>query len=311
MIQSKFSAEYEVFKSSHMLREDILIACKVKPHELIFIQNDRMAYFLGIPLIVGLVLTIWMIKNKKIENKISYYFFLIMGIICVILTMNFVPFEKFPEFMTMMQFSFRMLEFSSFFLTVIAALNLGIIIKKFNKAYMIIILLITADLLIPMVKNIDFSARYIEEQKLIECVPVTQNTGRVHAGCASFEYLPTKAFKNRNYIETREDVPVVLEGNAEILDYEKDGTKCSFKVKGEGKIELPYIYYVGYTVRADGSKINTKESEKGFLQIEISKDVSDITVKYEGTHLMKISLVASICGVIVFIYSAIKSTKNV
>ena len=41
----------------------------------------------------------------------------------------------------------------------------------------------------------------IDEARLWPAVRVTENTGRVHAGCASFEYLPSKAFENRKYIE--------------------------------------------------------------------------------------------------------------
>ena len=302
LMQSKMSAEYEVFKSSHMLRENVLIACKVKPLELLFIENNRMAYFLGIPVILGIVLTVWMIN--KIENKESYFFFLIMGIICVVLTMDFVPFEKFPGFMTMMQFSFRLLEFSSFFLSVIAALNLGLCFKELGMAALVIILLVTADLLIPITKNIDFGNRYIEEDALIQGVPVSQNTGRVHAGCASFEYLPSKAFQNRSYIETRDNIPIVLEGNAKIFDYEKTGTNCSFMAKGYGKIELPYIYYIGYTAKVNGKKTQITESEKGFLQIELGeglKETNKIEVSYTGTTAMKVSLFISIVGLITLI----------
>ena len=49
-----------------------------------------------------------------------------------------------------------------------------------------------------------------DEERLINTVPVTENTGRVHAGCASFEYLPSKAFENRNYIETRSQDAIVI-----------------------------------------------------------------------------------------------------
>lgn len=299
LLESKLDTDYEVFKSSHMVRENALIECKVAIEELLFIKENRMAYFLGIPLIAGLFLTILMIKNKKIEDKKSYYFFLVTGIVCMILTLDFIPFEKFPSFMKMMQFSFRLLEFSCFFLSVIASLNFGLNFKKFNIFAVIIISLFTLDLLIPMVRNIDFSDRYISESKLIEGIAVTENTRRVHAGCASFEYLPSKAFENRKYIEDRENIPIVLEGEAIIKDFHKNGTNAKFKVEGSGKIELPYIYYIGYQVKADGKNLKTTESENGFLQIEIKdKTEKEIIISYEGSIAMKISAMISIVGAI-------------
>ncbi len=298
-----------------MLRENVLIGCKVSPLELLFIKENRMAYFIGIPVIAGLLLTPLMIRNKKIENKISYFFFLVTGILCVILTMDFVPFEKFPSFMTMMQFSFRLLEFSSFFLSVIASLNWGLSFKKSNMVFMIIIVMVMADLLIPIVKNIDFGDRYIDEETLIQGVPVTERTGRVHAGCASFEYLPSKAFQNRSYIESREDLPIILDGNAEITDYQKNGTNCSFKIKGYGKIELPYIYYIGYTARMGDTKLKITESDKGFLQIDITEELinGDVKISYEGSASMKISAIISTFGIVILFICCIKlyNTKEV
>ena len=72
-----------------------------------------------------------------------------------------------------------------------------------------------------------------DENMLWPSVPVTQETGRVHAGCASFEYLPSKAFENRKYIETRtQNAKVMNENSSTIIENEiKNGTKMSFDVK--------------------------------------------------------------------------------
>ena len=90
---------------------------------------------------------------------------------------------------------------------------------------------------------------YYSEEDLINGIEVTSNTGRVHAGCASFEYLPSKAFENRKYIEEREDVPIILNINdymdeqdnsdssestnikvPKIFNYSKNGTNLYFYV---------------------------------------------------------------------------------
>ena len=36
-------------------------------------------------------------------------------------------------------------------------------------------------------------------------------------------------------------------------------------------MELPYIYYLGYSVYIDGNKLKTYESDNGFMCVEISK----------------------------------------
>lgn len=297
LVESKLSCDYEVFNQSHMVRENVLVKLKVSLIELIWLKDDRMAYLLAIPLLLGIMLTINIVKKKKIQDLQSYFFFLITGIICVILTMDFIPFEKFPSFMKMMQFSFRLLEFSSFFLSVIAAINIGLFFKKFTFAKMLIIVLVIMDLIIPINKNIDYQNEYISENDLIQGVRVTSSTGRVHAGCASFEYLPSKAFNNRKYIEDREDVPIAY-NNQTISNYEKNGLTMKFDVKGTGEVELPYIYYIGYCVRVNGVKVKTKESDNGFIKINVTEEKSSVTVDYDGSTLMKISLIISIISLL-------------
>lgn len=297
LVESKLSCNYEVFNQSHMVRENVLVKLKVSLIELIWLKDDRMAYFLAIPLLLGIILTINIVKKKKIQDLQSYFFFLITGIICVILTMDFIPFEKFPSFMKMMQFSFRLLEFSSFFLSVIAAINIGLFFKKFTFAKMLIIVLVIMDLIIPINKNIDYQNEYISENDLIQGVRVTSSTGRVHAGCASFEYLPSKAFNNRKYIEDREDVPIAY-NNQTISNYEKNGLTMKFTMEGTGEVELPYIYYIGYCVRVNGVKVKTKESDNGFIKINVTEEKSSVTVDYEGSTLMKISLIISIISLL-------------
>lgn len=297
LVESKLSCDYEVFNQSHMVRENVLVKLKVRLIELIWLKDDRMAYFLAIPLLLGIMLTINIVKKKKIQDLQSYFFFLITGIICVILTMDFIPFEKFPSFMKMMQFSFRLLEFSSFFLSVIAAINIGLFFKKFTFAKMLIIVLVIMDLIIPINKNIDYQNEYISENDLIQGIRVISSTGRVHAGCASFEYLPSKAFNNRKNIEDREDVPIAY-NNQTISNYEKNGLTMKFDMEGTGEVELPYIYYIGYCVRVNGAKVKTKESDNGFIKINVTEEKSSVTVDYEGSTLMKISLIISIISLL-------------
>ena len=65
------------------------------------------------------------------------------------------------------------------------------------------------------------------------------------------------------------------------------------KEKKETTIELPYIYYLGYRVYANGQEIKYTESDNGLIQINIAQD-SQIKVKYLGTNEMLISYAISI-----------------
>ena len=111
------------------------------------------------------------------------------------------------------------------------------------------------------------------------------------------EYLPTKAFKNLKYIANRKDEVIVLDNDeAAISDYTKQDSNMNCRISNINKettIELPYIYYLGYRIYANGQEIKYTESDNGFIQINIAKD-SQIKVKYLGTNEMLISYAISI-----------------
>lgn len=230
---------------------------------------------------------------------------MIAGVISIIMTLKIFPFEKLPSILKMLQFSFRMLEFSSFFLSVLIAINYSVVIKNFNIKDVIVISVIAVLLIVPLKKNLYYREN-INESSLWPAVKVTENTGRVHAGCATFEYLPSKAFDNLDYIKTREDRTYILAGSGEILIEEKQGTNMAVEFSNIDKdtiVELPYVYYLGYRIMLDNNgevkEIEYYESDNGFVAIRISEDIANgkIIVKYEGTNLMKASMAVSILGI--------------
>ena len=125
------------------------------------------------------------------------------------------------------------------------------------------------------------------------------------------EYLPSKAFSVlKTYITVREDVPIVLnDSNAIISNYEKTGTNMHFdifNIEADTKIELPYIYYLGYRVYINGKEIQYSESENGFVEISLSKnmrnmseaDTAKVVVKYTGTNEMIAATIISIISLV-------------
>ena len=318
LIEQKMTTDYEVFKPGRMEREEVLIYYKLNPIDLLYTSNGRMVFDIGIVTIIGLVLTPFAIKVVDKKYKTIYLFSLIAGVVSVIMTLKIFPFEKLPSILKMLQFSFRMLEFSSFFFAIVVAINFKNVIKNFKFKDILILTVIIILLLIPMmINNIPYTTKMVDEKSLIPAVKVTANTGRVHAGCASFEYLPTKAFEHMDYIISREDKAIVIEGNANIENEEKQGTNLKFTLKdaNEGaKIELPYIYYARYSVKINGvdKTLNIQESENGFVQIELDKSLenAEVIVSYDGTIAMKISAIISFVSIIAFIIYAMLLRKK-
>lgn len=297
LLQHYLNTSYEVFVPGRMEREEVLIFYKAKFSQLFITSSEQtMIYAIGLLSVIGLVLTPIAYKKIPKEYKKTYMFFLIAGIILIGMTLSIFPFEKLPQALTMLQFTFRLFTFTSFFFAFVVATNFAILIKNFKTLDIVVLLTISILLLVPYKSKLDFNLQENEE-RLINGVRVTENTGRVHAGMASMEYLPTKAFKNLKHIANRKDEVIVLDNDeAVISDYTKQNSNMNCKilnVKKETTIELPYIYYLGYRVYANDQEIKYTESDNGLIQINIAQD-SQIKVKYLGTNEMLISYAVSI-----------------
>lgn len=353
LAQHYFSTSYEVFVPGRMERVDVLNFYKTSLSQLVHTdQEQKMIYEVGIVTFIGLLLTpIAIMKFEKQEKEKDftkiYGLFGILGIVLTIMTLKIFPFEKLPGTFTMIQFTFRLFEFTSFFFAIISAVNFWILIKNFNIRDVIIISLIACLLTTIYGKKISYEKKY-DEKDFIEPRRVTKDVGRINAGMASFEYLPSKAFNClKTYIADREDVPIILNNSDNqiiISDYEKNGSNMKMKIlkaspelaNGTDKvyevseeltneedtiseanqddesskanttsedieIELPYIYYLGYRVKIDGKEVKYTESEHGFVQINVDKELNEeakITVKYLGTNEMIIAFAVSLVSTV-------------
>lgn len=320
LLQHYFAASYEVFVPGRMEVGNKLEYFKTQFYQLFYTkQEQHMVYAIGLVTVIGLILTPIAWKKIQKEYKRTYVLFLILGIILTIMTLTIFPFEKLPGIFKMLQFTFRLYEFTSFFFAFIAAINYGILIKDFKVYDTIILIIVVILLLVPYKGKIDYNIEK-DEEILIRGVSVTENTGRVHAGMASMEYLPSKAFKVLNsYIATRKDVPIILNNNSvQISNYNKSGTNMYFEisnVEADTNIELPYIYYLGYRINVNGKEIKYSESDNGFVQVNIDKDMCTnkdtvVTVKYTGTNAMIVSFAVSIISLTILIMLQYKIKKQ-
>lgn len=322
LLQSKLATIYEVFVPGRMQRLDVLKYYKTEFYQLFITMRDQtMIYAIGFVNVIGLVLTPIAYKKIPKEYKKTYIVFLIMGLLLTLATLTIFPFEKLPKILTMIQFTFRLYEFTSFLFAFVVAINYGTIIKNFNIRDILVLTSIAVTMLVPYLDKIDFNSKY-DENNYITPVRVSNTTGRVHSGMASMEYLPSKAFKNLDYLINRKDEPIIIENSGEskieIRNCNKTGSNMTFEIYRAGEettIELPYIYYIGYRIYVNGQEIKYEESEKGFIQIKLNEknDESklndyDIEVKYTGTNAMISAFIVSCISFLVLV--GINISKN-
>ena len=308
LIETKIAADYQVYEDGMMSTSEKTAGHGLKITQLFVTENNGIDYVfeLGPHILIMLAFSVMTINSLKPELKKTYIFFLVCGLISLWMSTKYFPWKYLPNQLSIIQFPWRMIMMAAFFLSVVSAMNMGTIIKKFSLKDVFVLSIISIFYILAFYNIL---VRYSEEPiKDIERFDLGNVSGREYetvAGIAKAEYLPTKAYKNRFYIASREKCIYVLEGKAIIENEVKNGDEYVADLKtGDEEytiFELPYIYYPGYQARLDGMIIDTFETENGFLGIAMGQeDSAKLEVEYEGTIAMKISMLVSVISFIGF-----------
>ncbi len=305
MIETKFTANYKVYESGAMASAEETSSFGLKLKQLFVSRNDGSYIFeLGPHIIIILAFSIMTFRRIKSEIKETYLVFLVSGLISLWMSTKYFPWKFLPDELCIIQFPWRMLMMSGFFLSVVCAINIYTVVKKFSYKDVCVISIIATGYTLAFLSFLPIDNEIVQVDKW-KLGAFSGKEDEIVAGTGGGEYLPSKAHSNRFYIATRDDVIYVLEGKAVIKDETKNGSKLNAKVETFDNdytvLELPYIYYPGYEVRFDGMILNTFETENGFLGTVLGKeDKGEMSVSYEATDAMKISMLVSGISVIIF-----------
>lgn len=215
MLETYFFTDYEVYQENSMATTESLYESGLDIKTLLYTdtKDDTIYVFeVGIPILIMVCLTIFVIKKGIDKNyKKEYILFLILGIISTVVTIKQFPWGIFEDIFQIIQFKWRMLLFSNFFLAIICAVNMNILIKNFNYKDIIAIstiCILYAGLLMPLLQ-INSKIQDIDQHSIGE---VTENKRDTIVGMGKGEYLPVKSNDNREYIRSREDTVYVIKG---------------------------------------------------------------------------------------------------
>lgn len=299
MLSSKFNVQQaEPFAYDRSVSiEDILT----------FNRNSR--FFIGLVIVILSLLYIVAIMKKK--NSLFIFSCFIVGLLSLILTIK-TPFLKVVsdnfKLFNQIQFAWRMGLIATLLLSFIAGYSIDkIFSEKYKYVIVIAISLISIVNLMAYkkyyrIQNIDFnnfSAKY---------------SGYIGAGK---EYLPegadVKKIKERGNIITSNDK------GFKYSNYIKRGCYISldYKVnKDDAYIDLPLLYYKGYTFKIISSNNDEKEfgnvshSNEMYIRVNVG-DIKEgsLVVDYTGTKLMKLGYLVTILTIITLIIYIIRLRK--
>jgi len=262
------------------------------PHEYLPITryfDEIMFYFALIPLILAIIT---FVKRKELKFPRYTKGFLVFFCITLFISSKFCYWDFLPEFFLMIQFAWRLVAF----LGLIFAILAPICLQKVNNKK--ILAGIYIGIIIISYFNIHYRSDDIVDLDVI--ITYHEAMGWQH------EYLPENAYKNQEYFENRSrDIIYDEENNNAIFEVIEDNTPRlifrSSEVENTITIELPRLYYIGYEIiDEEGNKLEVKESEYGFIEVEITSN-STFTLNYVETSTKKMANIISVSSFIIFI----------
>lgn len=338
LMEHKILGNYVIFNSTSMKSLPIDVQNSTIKISQLFKdigEVNGVSFKIGIPLIILTLLGI--VSYKKVDKNIrsEYITFTAIAMISLAMVTKLFPWIIMPKTLTTLQFAWRMLAFFEFALSIICAINLyyfvDIICKKSSKnskdtkvhtktenLYNMLLLFAIIVIITSMMK-IDYNYSYEKEKFLTDEEYETKINEKNSIWSINREYLPEKVDVKKlgkSYLDYRENRVYVLDGNATIINEKKEDLQLEFDIenyKANTILELPYIYYLGYTVTTEqNEKIQVFESDNGMLAIKLDENIESahITVKYTGTIIEKVSYLISAISIITFIGYVIYSKKQ-
>lgn len=325
VIEFETSAHYAIFDPDIMrTTTDHLAYYSIEPWQFLKDKQEEnpISFVVGIPFIITLMLGLFAYKKIPKNLKNFYIINIIFGIVAMWMCTTLFPWRIFPDFMGTLQYPWRLLGFAYFFLIPVCAINLYYTLQYLKNKnvrytiYAIVVLILLAftakELSVYKSEDTSLDEKYLD---------IVLENPRIHYFSINREYLPEKAInEQRGYLKDRTNDTYVISGEAEIFNEIKEDLHLELElrnVKKDTELELPYLYYPGYTVilqyNNNEIQLDTKESDYGFVKITIPENISEgkITVDYTATILDKAAYIISGIALVGFVIYVIIFRRSV
>ena len=330
LLLHSFSGEYVIFDSDLMRTNGERVASGVISFKELFMEipGQEVIFRLNIIQVVLFILSIFCYRFIDKKDRKIYLSFIIFAILSVILCMTKNIWEFAPDILCNIQFPWRLLGFSGFFISTIAGINLFIILKKIfkNKENGLIFVIIPIALLsLLYAYSLDYKDYTVKKDDNESIEFINNNINNIVYMNINREYMPSKTYiaLYKNQERVKGDNVFILEGEALIESENKNELIYDIKLSGikeNTSIEVPFLYYKGYSAYIENEKngrkeIDVKESDYGFLKIDIPNEYENGMIKVEYKtpityYIVYIISFVTLIGFIIYIVLNTEKSKN-
>lgn len=267
----------------------------------------KQAFIPGVGLLLTCAIALRLFVYQKSPQIKSIDIAVIVGLCYIIACLPMFPWSVFPfTLLSFIQLAWRLLEFSSFFFAVAGGYYLACILKT-NKRRLFALGGIVIAIALVFANN-------AREYQMYRCEePITTESSisnYYHLGGA--EYIPLKV-PSVDFLAERKDSVLHQQNETIISDFVRNRDVVAFTVSTNQKdsLELPLLYYKGYSASLNGKDVAVTESAYGLVQVAVDQS-GRVEAWYGGTILQKVSFGISVIAVLffcIFIYLDKKKRK--
>lgn len=328
LVLHRFSGDYVVFNSELMRTYGAKVSESAIELKQLFteIEGQAVIFRFNIIQLILFIASIYCYKYIDEKNKKTYLIFIILAIICTLLSIFSSVWKIAPDILCTIQFPWRLLGFAGFFMSIVASINLFIILKNiFNGKEENLLFIIIPITLISLIyaNSLDYKDYTVKKDDNESIEFVEKNIDNIVYMNINREYMPSKTYVNLNTNPNRISgaSAIILEGNAEIKSENREELCYEIEfsnIDKNTKIEIPFLFYVGYNAYIEDEdntnkiELEVKESEYGFLEIEIPNEYENarVVVEYKTPVSYYIVYVISFITLIGFIIYIVYNHKK-
>lgn len=328
LVLHRFSGDYVVFNSEFMRTYGAKVSESAIELKQLFteIEGQAVIFRFNIIQLILFIASIYCYKYIDEKNKKTYLIFIILAIICTLLSIFSSVWKIAPDILCTIQFPWRLLGFAGFFMSIVASINLFIILKNiFNGKEENLLFIIIPITLISLIyaNSLDYKDYTVKKDDNESIEFVEKNIDNIVYMNINREYMPSKTYVNLNTNPNRISgaSAIILEGNAEIKSENREELCYEIEfsnIDKNTKIEIPFLFYVGYNAYIEDEdntnkiELEVKESEYGFLEIEIPNEYENarVVVEYKTPVSYYIVYVISFITLIGFIIYIVYNHKK-
>lgn len=281
----------------------------------ISLRKEQLFPKLGSVLFFIILLRVFVQDKSKLRRFADIC--VIVGLVFIFMTTPLFPWHVYPfKFLSVIQFPWRLLEYTSFLFAIAGGYYLATLLKTERQRLIGIFGIIAIHILIFNSDSIHYRTFICKDGR----PKIEVNTSFL--GIIGGEYLPSRLPSNNfeydipgvfnDYIHHRGQIVESKNTTTVISNFSKDKGHITFDVKltnNEDKLELPLTYYIGYSATLNNQPIEYTQSEFGLIELPVNAS-GKVEIKYAGTTIQRVGFYLTLLSIVTFVGYIIVRRKN-